>query len=703
MDRPRRSNRVVGTDTPADSPRGSAMPLDEAGQFQQQHQQHQHQQLQQSAAPSAAPQKQRPARYKPYHTVLPIDPQAPGAGPLPSHLQPSWPLSRSSQPCAPGQPIGPGQALYTTFPSRMKLGVSTLMQPLPQQGDFSDPVYGRGGHQEMAALPGSTRSGRITKTTRYYEDESEVDDESEGSDDGEGPGGQRTPATGNASPRGRSRRLDASNPASGSRSTPIHGANTGDAAHDPTLQPFEPPGFRLGKPPPGSRVAVKKARRTAHVYYTEGDAARAADHRESLVPIKIELELESGHRIKDSFVWNINERLYTPEHFVRVFLQDLDLPYDPYGQQIEASILQQIDDWTPLAEIDVSPAPGGIWACREADAAKGEKRRADIADVRERNKDARSWDWGIKKEFRRHQRALNAASDVRASKARLGKRKAIDSASSDKVEGCDGQWEDDLRVVVNYDVQILHHSLRDRLEWDLSSPLTPEAFAAQTCKDLGLSGEALPIVSSALRESLLNHKRAVGELGLVGLGEMWGKAQAEEDEARDAIVKEQRATRSRRLATLSGLAGSPEGTPLTPADTSIAATPAPLLEGALDNTVTEDGPLATPQEGVLDSNDSINPPMPPGTRLAHALATKQDLTTRGPRLLVGAWRDWFESKEFGPLLEYLTDVEVERREVEALRTMRRNRRDMARSGEGGGGGGGGGGGINIREARFRAR
>lgn len=594
----------------------------------------------------------------------------------------------------PGTRIGPGQALHTTFASRIKAGVSTLIQPLPQQGDFSDPVYGRGGHQELAALPGSTRSGRMTKTMRYYEDESEIDEES--SDDG---------AAATDGPRGRTSTTQQSQAAaaaaagSSSRGTPM----TND-------QVQEPPGIRLGKPPPGNRIIVKKAQRTPHVYFSEDDSARAADHREALIPIKIEIELDSGHRVKDSFVWNINERLYTPDHFVRVFLQDLDLPYEPYGHQIEASIHQQIEEWTTLAEIDVSPAPGGIWACRNPDASKGERRRADIPDTRERNKDARTWDWGIRQEYKRHMKGAQA--DVTAPQ---NKRKAIqlegnnDVGSSEKVEGHNGEWEDDLRVIVDYDVQILHHSLRDRLEWDLSSPLTPEAFAAQTCKDIGLSGEALPIIATALRENLLNHKRAVGEMGLIGLGELWGRAQAEEDEARKEVALEIQAAKRRKLAGLTPTGSTPLPGEVTPMPT------AAVLDPSLSGTPSADAaPASTPggqaaasllpENGPsADAAQATPPRLPPKVRIAHALEAKADLVNRGPRLLLGAWRDWFDSKEFGPLLEYLPDAEIERREGEALRAIRRSRRDMARSGDGAGGGASRGGGINIREARFRNR
>ncbi|KAL9938099.1 hypothetical protein V8E36_002722 [Tilletia maclaganii] len=77
--------------------------------------------------------------------------------------------------------------------------------------------------------------------------------------------------------------------------------------------------------------------------------------------------------------------------------------------------------------------------------------------------------------------------------------------------------EDDIRVIVEctlprYTVQILRSTVKDRFEWDLRSSLTPEAFASQLCADVGLSGEAVGILSHAIREQLLVHRRAAPEL-----------------------------------------------------------------------------------------------------------------------------------------------------------------------------------------------
>lgn len=64
------------------------------------------------------------------------------------------------------------------------------------------------------------------------------------------------------------------------------------------------------------------------------------------------------------------------------------------------------------------------------------------------------------------------------------------------------------------DVQIATHILRDRIEWDLSSSLAPVHFAKAYCTDLGLTGEALPLITHAITEELLKHKKDALDLQL---------------------------------------------------------------------------------------------------------------------------------------------------------------------------------------------
>jgi hypothetical protein len=71
-------------------------------------------------------------------------------------------------------------------------------------------------------------------------------------------------------------------------------------------------------------------------------------------------------------------------------------------------------------------------------------------------------------------------------------------------------------MFIQIDVQIATYHLLDHIEWDLLSPLTPEAFASQLCMELGLSGEALPLIAHAIHEELIKHKKDAIEWGVIG-------------------------------------------------------------------------------------------------------------------------------------------------------------------------------------------
>lgn len=68
----------------------------------------------------------------------------------------------------------------------------------------------------------------------------------------------------------------------------------------------------------------------------------------------MELETES-HRIRDAFVWNLNEQIISPAAFARIFCADLGLPVSPYAEQIEGAIRSQIEEWESVASVQLRP------------------------------------------------------------------------------------------------------------------------------------------------------------------------------------------------------------------------------------------------------------------------------------------------------------------------------------------------------------
>ncbi|KAK4054521.1 hypothetical protein OIV83_001015 [Microbotryomycetes sp. JL201] len=73
----------------------------------------------------------------------------------------------------------------------------------------------------------------------------------------------------------------------------------------------------------------------------------------------------------------------------------------------------------------------------------------------------------------------------------------------------------DLRVMLPLDVQIGALHLVDRVEWDLTSSLTPEMFARVLASDLSLPYQAVPTIAHALHAEILRAKRILEPTGLL--------------------------------------------------------------------------------------------------------------------------------------------------------------------------------------------
>ncbi|KAM0791306.1 hypothetical protein ACM66B_005778 [Microbotryomycetes sp. NB124-2] len=73
----------------------------------------------------------------------------------------------------------------------------------------------------------------------------------------------------------------------------------------------------------------------------------------------------------------------------------------------------------------------------------------------------------------------------------------------------------DLRVMLPLDVQIGTLHLVDRIEWDLTSSLTPEAFAQSLAHDLSLPMHAIPTIAHALHYEILRAKRILEPTGVL--------------------------------------------------------------------------------------------------------------------------------------------------------------------------------------------
>lgn len=200
------------------------------------------------------------------------------------------------------------------------------------------------------------------------------------------------------------------------------------------------------------------------------------------------------------------EALIQPEDFARIFCHDLSIDANTYSSTIADEIRRQINEWREVVQLDVENG-------YEQDDRPGSRVREPVDLVTDSDMSDEE------REERRAKRQKLTKREKREREAEHDCRVIVNvsfQAASRSVRGL-------LRIAhrlpcvcrAQIEVQISTFMLRDRIEWDLGSTLTPERFATSYCAELGLTGEALPIISHAIHEELLRHKREAYERGLL--------------------------------------------------------------------------------------------------------------------------------------------------------------------------------------------
>lgn len=279
-----------------------------------------------------------------------IDQPTPTASPS-YHQGPARPNGQMAQPRKPGPQVAakswsliPGsddpaplyyplahlgcQAKHTTFPSRLQLGTTGLVQPLftidslvkrnsDRQRETSPSGYDTPsgmGTPAYGAATGTDLGKRVRKVVNYAEIEArneeveESDDEDDDSQDARGgsarqrllaqqkgrlggPNGTATPIGGAATAAAMAARAEAERKRKEEEA--IRAKMYGDGR------------VYLGQRPPAKYVKVQRRdRRTTHVSPTMDEVETAAEQLEGLVPIRVEFETDTL-KIRDRFVWNL--------------------------------------------------------------------------------------------------------------------------------------------------------------------------------------------------------------------------------------------------------------------------------------------------------------------------------------------------------------------------------------------------------------
>ncbi|KAG0176425.1 hypothetical protein DFQ29_006154 [Apophysomyces sp. BC1021] len=104
--------------------------------------------------------------------------------------------------------------------------------------------------------------------------------------------------------------------------------------------------------PAPSAELPKIVRKKNHIYPDEVDLERASSMEEVLVPIRLDIDLDDV-KLRDAFLWNMNEQFLTPEKFAEILYEDLDLKDYKFVPLIAESIRSQVLDFEAIHEIEL--------------------------------------------------------------------------------------------------------------------------------------------------------------------------------------------------------------------------------------------------------------------------------------------------------------------------------------------------------------
>lgn len=224
-------------------------------------------------------------------------------------------------------------------------------------------------------------------------------------------------------------------------------------------------------------------------------------------------EMTLPYRLRDIFLWNLHETVVTTDYFASRLVQELDLPHKPQmTAEISKQIRTQLEEYAGVALHPLFHSQPQNQTTVAADTPKPSAPSRDDSPTPAATPGARiisradtpMQNGGVATPSKL--RNVTSAPDVTAEATPI-------TPSSDEYNP-----DDMYRCIVNLNINLASTLYTDRFEWSLLHPPgTAEAFAKQTCADLGLAGEWVPAMAHAIYEAVLRIKKEACEAGgLVG-------------------------------------------------------------------------------------------------------------------------------------------------------------------------------------------
>ena len=237
-----------------------------------------------------------------------------------------------------------------------------------------------------------------------------------------------------------------------------------------------------------------------------------------------------AYKVRDFFLWNLHEALATPDDMALAFVRDLDLPNPSHlAMQYSSQIRTQLEEYAGIALHPLfinqtkttsdaihkaSPSQNGITSqntpSREFSAAPTTPAPSVTIPFGGDSLTATA----ILPGATIPSSQLPPSPQPPSNQAAAAKpTKAVDPALDP---------DDAYRCIVNLSINLGSVLYTDKFEWSLLHPPGyPEAFAKQTCADMGLPGEWVSAMTHAIYEAVLRLKKeAIESGGLIGAGEI---------------------------------------------------------------------------------------------------------------------------------------------------------------------------------------
>ncbi|KAH8986946.1 hypothetical protein EDB86DRAFT_3211773 [Lactarius hatsudake] len=257
---------------------------------------------------------------------------------------------------------------------------------------------------------------------------------------------------------------------------------------------------KFGVTYPGQRLRDnrKRGRREGFRLPAKVDPEEAK-REETLVPIRVEFDVEH-HRMREAFVWNLNDPVVTPELFAQSLVDDYALA-PTYFSVIVKSIQDQLSDYQAHTT-DVVPENESETLLQgqldENEKAWWDKWRKELPSIAKRPKEAlitgrkrRKVDVNVKVE-----RNPNAPATVA------------------DIEIDEKEQQEEMRILIRLDIGIGSMKLDDQFEWDIENPgASPEQFAEVYARELGLGSEFRTAIAHSIREQVHTYQKSLFLVG----------------------------------------------------------------------------------------------------------------------------------------------------------------------------------------------